>query len=186
MCLRVASEVTLLEIPPCQIPMCGVAYSCSYVLLVQGKSENPQRSATARATVQKFHAYERLESPGYENWVRTKYSGFTVVCIPIAGLASATSFSHSNAILVLILASVRNHGKHIENVWGFDEPNNFSFSFACFLVKSNLHTRLAFIFAFSIEQILRFVLLSITTELFKGENRQICRGENVADSPHVE
>ena len=31
---RVASEVTLLEIPPCQIPMCGVAYSCSYVLLM--------------------------------------------------------------------------------------------------------------------------------------------------------
>ena len=27
-------EVTLLEIPPCQIPMCGVAYSCSYVLLI--------------------------------------------------------------------------------------------------------------------------------------------------------
>ena len=23
-------EVTLLEIPPCQTPMCGVAYSCSY------------------------------------------------------------------------------------------------------------------------------------------------------------
>ena len=34
MCLRVALEVTLLEIPPCQIPMCGVAYSCSYVLLL--------------------------------------------------------------------------------------------------------------------------------------------------------
>ena len=34
MCLRVASEVTLLEIPPCQTPMCGVAYSCSYVLLL--------------------------------------------------------------------------------------------------------------------------------------------------------
>ena len=32
MCLRVASEVTLLGIPPCQTPMCGVAYSCSYVL----------------------------------------------------------------------------------------------------------------------------------------------------------
>ena len=28
------SEVTLLEIPPCQTPMCGVAYSCSYVLLI--------------------------------------------------------------------------------------------------------------------------------------------------------
>ena len=34
MCLRVASEVTLLEIPPCQTPMCGVAYSCSYALLI--------------------------------------------------------------------------------------------------------------------------------------------------------
>ena len=41
------------------------------------------------------------------------------------------------------------------------------FSFTCFLVKSNLHARLAFIFVFSMEQILRFVLLSITTELFK-------------------
>ena len=41
---------------------------------VQSKSENPQRSATVR----KFHAYERSKSPGYENWVRTKYSGFTV------------------------------------------------------------------------------------------------------------
>ena len=30
---------------------------------VQSKSENPQRSATVR----KFHAYERPESPGYEN-----------------------------------------------------------------------------------------------------------------------
>ena len=39
MCLRVASElVTLLEIPPCQIPMCGVAYSCSYVLLAIRKT----------------------------------------------------------------------------------------------------------------------------------------------------
>ena len=27
-------EVTLLGIPPCQTPMCGVAYSCSYVLLL--------------------------------------------------------------------------------------------------------------------------------------------------------
>ena len=41
---------------------------------VQSKSENPQRSATVR----KFHVYERLESPRHENWVRTKYSGFTV------------------------------------------------------------------------------------------------------------
>ena len=30
----VPPEVTLLEIPPCQTPMCGVAYSCSYVLLM--------------------------------------------------------------------------------------------------------------------------------------------------------
>ena len=30
----VPPEVTLLEIPPCQTPMCGVAYSCSYVLLL--------------------------------------------------------------------------------------------------------------------------------------------------------
>ena len=45
MCLRVASEVTLLEIPPCQIPMCGVAYSCSYVLLIESsyRQERPAR-----------------------------------------------------------------------------------------------------------------------------------------------
>ena len=41
---------------------------------VQSMPENLQRSATVR----KFHACERSESPGYENWVRTKYSGFTV------------------------------------------------------------------------------------------------------------
>ena len=41
---------------------------------VKSKSENPHQSATVR----KFHAYERLEMPGYENWVHTKYSGFTV------------------------------------------------------------------------------------------------------------
>ena len=41
---------------------------------VQSKSENLKWSATAR----KLHAYKRFESPGYENSVRTKYSGFTV------------------------------------------------------------------------------------------------------------
>ena len=73
-----------------------------------------------------------------------------------------------------------------ENVWGFDEPTNFFFLSSVFLVKNNLHARLAFIFVFSMEQILRFVLLSITTELFKGEDKQIRRGENVADSQRVE
>ena len=38
------------------------------------KSENPHRSATVR----KFYAYEKSESLGYENWMCTKYSGFTV------------------------------------------------------------------------------------------------------------
>ena len=60
------------------------------------------------------------------------------------------------------------------------------FSYAYFLVKSNLHALLAVIFVFSMERKLRFVLLSITTELFKGENKQIRRGENFADSQHVE
>ena len=50
-----------------------------YMRKVQSKSENPQRSATVR----KFHAYERSESPGYENWVRAKYSGFTAAEIII-------------------------------------------------------------------------------------------------------
>ena len=49
---------------------------------VQSKSENPQWSATVR----KVHAYESSESPGYENWVRTKYSGFTVIKLPTAKL----------------------------------------------------------------------------------------------------
>ena len=66
-----------------------------------------------------------------------------------------------------------------------NRPTSFFFRLF-FLVKSNLHDRLAFIFVFSMEQILRFVLLSITTELFKGENKQIRRGEHVAYSQHVE
>ena len=70
---------------------------------------------------------------------------------------------------------------------GLQRTDQLLFSFACFLVKSNLHARLAFIFVFSMEQILRrFVLLSITTELFKGENKQIRHGENVANFQHVE
>ena len=44
------------------------------ILKIQSKSANPQRSAAVR----KFHAYERRGSQGYENLVRTKYSGFTV------------------------------------------------------------------------------------------------------------
>ena len=44
---------------------------------IHSKSENPHRSAT----VWKFHAYERLESLGYENCVHTKYSGFAVELI---------------------------------------------------------------------------------------------------------
>ena len=43
-------------------------------LKFQSKSENLQRSAAVR----KFHANERSGSQGYENLVRTKYSGFTV------------------------------------------------------------------------------------------------------------
>ena len=35
----VPPEVTLLEIPPCQTPMCGVAYSCSCVLLTPRRSQ---------------------------------------------------------------------------------------------------------------------------------------------------
>ena len=69
---------------------------------------------------------------------------------------------------------------------GLRRTDQLLFSFACFLVKSNLHARLALIFVFSMEQILRFVLLSITTELFIGENKQIRRGENVAGFQHVE
>ena len=52
MSIRVASEVTLLEIPPCQTPMCGVAYSCSYALLVKGRKTSRDQShcLLARAT----------------------------------------------------------------------------------------------------------------------------------------
>ena len=35
-------KVTLLEIPPCQTQMCGVAYSCSYVLLVLRINSKPK------------------------------------------------------------------------------------------------------------------------------------------------
>ena len=71
-------------------------------------------------------------------------------------------------------------------MFGLRRTDQLLFLSPVFLVKQNLHARLAFIFVFSMEQILRFVLLSITTELFKGENKQIRRGENVADSQHVE
>ena len=37
----VPSEATLLAIPPGQTPMCGVAYSCSYVLLVRQQYFEP-------------------------------------------------------------------------------------------------------------------------------------------------
>ena len=47
---------------------------------------------------------------------------------------------------------------------GLRRTDQLLFSFACFLVKSNLQACLAFIFVFSMEQTLRFVLLSITTE----------------------
>ena len=69
---------------------------------------------------------------------------------------------------------------------GLRRTDQRAFSFRLFLVKRNLHARLAFIFVFSMEKILLFVLLSITPELFKGENKQIRREENVADSQHVE
>ena len=60
MCLRVASEVTLLEIPSCQTPMCGVAYSCSYVLLLQhvGFCEHRQ----SRAVLNMLKKSHRLTS----------------------------------------------------------------------------------------------------------------------------
>ena len=64
-----------------------------------------------------------------------------------------------------------------ERMYGASTNRPTSFFFRLFfLVKSSLHVRLAFIFVFSMEQILRFVLLSIPTELFKGENKQIRRG----------
>ena len=53
----VPPEVTLLEIPPCQIPMCGVAYiSCSYVLLTLGKYQN----GTSYTCVSARHQWTRL------------------------------------------------------------------------------------------------------------------------------
>ena len=51
MCLRVALEVTLLEIPPCQNPMRGVAYSCSYVLLLLSTSHCRTFSIGTHTTV---------------------------------------------------------------------------------------------------------------------------------------
>ena len=60
----------------------------------QIKSENRQRSATAR----KFYAYERSESPGYENWVRTKYSGFTIYRGPSLTITSLYSLYISGSL----------------------------------------------------------------------------------------
>ena len=53
----------------------GFRTKIKFMRKVHSKSEHLHRSATVR----KFRAYERLESPGYENWVCTKYSGFTVI-----------------------------------------------------------------------------------------------------------
>ena len=62
MCLRVASEVTLLEIPPCQTPMCGVAYSCSYVLLVLRIFHKLEENEPSRAGEHLLHGqYSRKD-----------------------------------------------------------------------------------------------------------------------------
>ena len=47
----VPSEVTLLEIPPCQTPMCGVAYSCSYALLLELKLSRGAEQGLGATTV---------------------------------------------------------------------------------------------------------------------------------------
>ena len=57
MCLRVASEVTLLEILPCQISMCGVAYSCSYVLLFLVNARPFPEHSSSRATFSAWRAW---------------------------------------------------------------------------------------------------------------------------------
>ena len=69
---------------------------------------------------------------------------------------------------------------------GLRRTDQLPFFFRLFLGEKQFTRSSSLYFVFSMEQILRFVLLSITTELFKGENKQIRRGENVADSQHVE
>ena len=54
-------EVTLLEIPPCQTPMCGVAYSCSYVLLPTCKTTFA-RLTQSRAISQSFRVFITFRS----------------------------------------------------------------------------------------------------------------------------
>ena len=71
---------------------------------VQSMPENLQWSATVR----KCHAYERSESPGYENWVRTKYSGFTVLAGSIhwSNVKLTTEGDHKN--VTMITSNVQN------------------------------------------------------------------------------
>ena len=64
MCLHVASDVTLLEIPPCQIPMCGVAYSCSYVLLMACIARKITSSYTLNHKFSLATKYEPMQEKG--------------------------------------------------------------------------------------------------------------------------
>ena len=85
---------------------------------VQSRSENPQRSATVR----KFHAYERSESPGYENWVRTKYSGFTVANISgsaVGHTAWSIGITWQSGILLITLKDCTLHTKFFSSEFLF-------------------------------------------------------------------
>ena len=68
MCLR--KSRLILEIPPCQTPMCGVAYSCSYVLLSRHTTTtartscSPLQAAAENTTSDSTNAWQQVKRRG--------------------------------------------------------------------------------------------------------------------------
>ena len=71
-------------------------------------------------------------------------------------------------------------------MYGASTSRPTSFFFRLFLGEKQFTRSSSLYFRVLYEASIAVRLLSITTELFKGENKQIRRGENVADSLHVE
>ena len=95
--------------------------------------------------------------------------------------------AHDRKICLNPAAAILRRTSHCAETARFLPPPLFFFGGTQHpLVKGSLHAGLAFIFMFSVEQILRFVSLSSITNPSEGENKQIRHGENVADSHHVE
>ena len=86
----------------------GFCTKIKCILKIQSKSETPQRSAA----VQKFMHTKGRGSLGYENLVRTKYSGFTVsLCVCVRDCALSTHRCMSTFVCKCTLACVRERRK---------------------------------------------------------------------------